>query len=45
MNILISKRMSNIYYWEKLTFPKLVGKANFLERNALKSKKVQGIFD
>ena len=24
--------MSNIYYWEKLTFSKLVGKVNFSER-------------
>ena len=42
--------MSNIYYWEKLAFSKLVGKLNFSEnffwRNALalKSKKVQGMF-
>ena len=36
----------NIYYWENLTFSKLVGKVHFSERNAraLKSKKVQGIF-
>ena len=27
---LIVKGMSNIYYWEKLTFSKFVGKANFL---------------
>ena len=27
----ISKGMSNIYYQEKLTFTKLVGKINFLE--------------
>ena len=33
--------MSNIYYWEKLTFLKLVGKVNALP---LKSKKVLGIF-
>ena len=38
-----------IYYWEKLTFCKSVGKVNFLEkiwRNTLtlKSKKVQGIW-
>ena len=32
MNRLISKGMSNIYYWEKLTFSKLVGKVNFSER-------------
>ena len=24
--------MSNIYYWEKLAFSKLVGKVNFSER-------------
>ena len=45
--------MSNIYYWEKLTFSKLGGKVNFLERKfekmekfekTLKSKNVQGIF-
>ena len=24
--------MSDIYYWEKLTFSKLVGKVNFPER-------------
>ena len=40
----------NIYYWEKLTFPKLVEKVKFSERKlkkgtALKSKKVQGIFE
>ena len=32
INRLISKGMSNIYYWEKLTFSKLVGKVNFSER-------------
>ena len=32
INRLIGKRMSNIYYWEKLTFSKLIGKVNFLER-------------
>ena len=26
------KGMSSIYYWEKLTFWKLVGKVNFSER-------------
>ena len=41
--------MSNIYYWEKLAFSKLVGKVNSLEKKfkkllALKSKKVHGIF-
>ena len=38
----------SIYYWEKLTFSKLVGKVNFSKRKfeelALKSKKVHGIF-
>ena len=28
----IGKQMSNIYYWEKLTFSKLVGKVNFSEK-------------
>ena len=43
--------MLNIYYWEKRTFSKLVGKVNFskrkLEKNALalRSKKVQDIFE
>ena len=32
INRLISKGMSDIYYWEKMTFSKLVGKVNFLER-------------
>ena len=32
INTLISKGMSNIYNWEKLSFSKLVGKVNFLER-------------
>ena len=43
INRLIWKWMSNIYYWDKLTFSKL----QFSRiRNALtlKSKKVQGIF-
>ena len=41
--------MLNIYYWEKQTFSKLVGKVYFSERKfeeialALKSKQVQGI--
>ena len=41
--------MSNIYYWEKMTFSKLVEKVKFLGKKswrnslALKSKKVQGI--
>ena len=29
---LISKGMSNIYHWEKLTFSKVVRKVNFSER-------------
>ena len=29
---IIGKRTSNILYWEKLTFSKLVGKINFSER-------------
>ena len=42
--------MSNIYYWEKLTFSKLVGKVNFSEKNwkktlDLTSKKVHGILE
>ena len=28
----IGKGMSNIYYWQKLTFSKLFGKVNFSER-------------
>ena len=32
INRLISKGKSNIYYWEKLKFWKLVGKVNFSER-------------
>ena len=42
--------MSNIYYWEKLTFSKLIEKVNFYDektwRNALalKSKEVQVLF-
>ena len=41
--------MSNIYYWEKLAFPKLAGKLNFSKKNwkialALKRKKWQGLF-
>ena len=42
--------MSSVYYWENLTFSKLVRKVNFYERKfeemhyiALKSKKVQDI--
>ena len=50
INRLISKGMSNIYYWEKLTFSKLVGKKKIHKKKiwrnalALKSKNVQGIF-
>ena len=39
--------MSSIYYWEKLTFSKLVGKVNISERKfevAFKSKEVQDVF-
>ena len=32
INRLIGKVMSNIYYWEKLMFSKLVGKVNLSER-------------
>ena len=32
INRLISKGMSNIYYWEKLTFSKLAGKEHFSKR-------------
>ena len=32
INRLISKGMSNIFHWEKLTFSKLARKVNFLER-------------
>ena len=32
INGLITKGMSNVYYWEKLAFPKLAEKVNFLER-------------
>ena len=28
----IGKAMSNICYWEKLTFSKIIGKVNVLER-------------
>ena len=43
INRLISKGMSNIYDWEKLTFSKLIGKVNFSERK-LEGKKVESIF-
>ena len=33
VNKWIGKGMSNICYWEKLTFSKVVGKVNFSERN------------
>ena len=36
INRLISKGMSNIYYWEKLTFSNLVGKENFSEKSLKK---------
>ena len=40
--------MSNIYYWKKLTFSKLVRKVNFLEKNlkctSFEEQIVQGIF-
>ena len=47
--LLIGKRMSNIYCWEKLTFSKLAKKIFFRKENlknalASKSKKVQDIF-
>ena len=32
INRLISKGISNIYYWERLTFSKSAGKVNFSER-------------
>ena len=32
INRLISKGMTNIYHWEKLTFSEVVGKVNFLEK-------------
>ena len=46
INRLIWKGMSNIYYWEKLTFSKLrfSRKENLKKCTTLKSKKVQGIF-
>ena len=37
----ICKGISNIYYWEKRTFSKLVGKVNFSER---KSEKMQWLW-
>ena len=46
INRLISKAMSNIYYWEKLTFSNLSFHGKKIWRNALalKGRKVQGIF-
>ena len=44
INKLISKGMSNIYYWEKLTFSRLPFSWKKNWRNALALKKVQGIF-
>ena len=32
INNLISKGMSNIHFWEKLMFSKLVGRVHFSER-------------
>ena len=43
INRLVSKGMSNIYYWEKLTF-NFLGKKIWRNALALKSKKVHGIF-
>ena len=47
INRLISKGMSNIYYWEKQTFSKLRFSGKKIWRNALalKSEKIQGIFE
>ena len=46
MNAILSKGMSNIYYWEKLTFSNFyfLGKKTWRNALALKSKKVQGTF-
>ena len=46
INSLISKGMSNIYYWEKLTFSKLrfSWKENFKKCTSFEEQKVQGIF-
>ena len=40
----MGKGLSNIYYWEKQTFSKLLGKKISRDALVLKSKKVQGIF-
>ena len=41
----MGKGLSNIYYWEKQTFSKLLGKKISRDALVLKSKKVQGIFE
>ena len=38
----MGKGLSNIYYWEKQTFSKLLGKKISRDALVLKSKKVQG---
>ena len=40
----MGKGLSSIYYWEKQTFSKLLGKKISRDALVLKSKKVQGIF-
>ena len=47
INKLIWNGMSNIYYWEKLTFSNIdfLGKKILKNALTLKSKKVQGIFE
>ena len=40
----MGKGLSNIYYWEKQTFSKLIGEKISRDALVLKSKKVQGIF-
>ena len=40
----MGKGLSNIYYWEKQTFSKLLGEKISRDALVLKSKKVQGIF-
>ena len=40
----MGKGLSNIHYWEKQTFSKLLGKKISRDALVLKSKKVQGIF-
>ena len=46
MDVLLSKGMSNIYYWEKLTFSSFdfLGKKIWRNALALKSKKVEDTF-